>query len=442
MSRPRVLALALLLVLAAAATPVWAQGARRARRARTETASAELRARAAASAASSVFGTWGHGAWSWFGDPRAVYVAGQYDELFVGWIDWSGRITIGAFDPQFGVYSTHVIGRLFHDDHSVPSIFVEPDKRLTVFWSGHNGSEMNYRSTLRPEDISAWGPLQRLPVNVKGQDGFTYPNPVLLPAEHNTTYLFWRGADWSADYATRTTDGRWSPVHELFRVPGQRPYVKVDSNGRDEIVFAFTNGHPRNVLTSIYYAAYRAGSLWTAGGRWIARMGSGPIAPEQADVVYDAQATKVPAWVWDVALRPNGNPVIVYATFPSNSHHEYWYAAWTGSRWISHFLTVGGGSISPGTIEYEYSGGIALDHSDPSIVYLSRQVPGGWEIERWTTDDGGFHWSHTVVVPADGTQNVRPVVPRGWDHGPMSLLWLHGHYGSYTDYHTSIDYLR
>ena len=397
---------------------------------------------AASRHAPSLSGSWGDGAWSWFGDPRAVYVAGRDDEVFVGWIDWSGNVTVGAYDPRLGVTSQHVIGHLRHDDHDAPAILVEPDKRLTVFFSGHNGADMYYRSTLRPEDISAWGPLQHVPSNVKGSLGFTYPNPVLLPSEDNKVYLFWRGGNWSADYATRTLDGRWSRAHALIRVSGQRPYVKVDSNGRDEIVFAFTNGHPRNVLTSIYYAAYRAGSLWTAGGRWIARMGSGPIAPEQADVVYDAQATKVPAWVWDVALRPNGNPVIVYATFPSNSHHEYWYAAWTGSRWISHFLTVGGGSISPGTIEYEYSGGIALDHSDPSIVYLSRQVPGGWEIERWTTDDGGFHWSHTVVVPADGTQNVRPIVPRGWDHGPMSLLWLHGHYGSYTDYHTSIDYLR
>ena len=33
----------------------------------------------------------------------------------------------------------------------------------------------------------------------------------------------------------------------------------------------------------------------------------------------------------------------------------------------------------PGTIESEYSGGVALDHSDPSIVYVSREVRGGWK---------------------------------------------------------------
>jgi len=428
-----------LTLLVVGAAPLWAWGAPRTQRTSRSHASARHRR---PRPSQSTFGTWGHGAWSWFGDPRAVYVAGHYAEIFVGWIDWSGSVIVGAYDPQFGVTSKHVIGQLFHDDHGAPSIFVEPDKRLTVFFSAHNGAEMCYRSTLRPEDISAWGPLQHLRSNVIGSLGFTYPNPVLLSSEDDKLYLFWRGADWSADYATRTLDGRWSRGHELISVAGQRPYVKVDSNGRDEIAFAFTDGHPRNVLTSIYYAAYRAGSLWSAGGRWISRIAGGPIAPRQADLVYDARATNVPAWVWDVALDPRGRPVIVYATFPSNERHEYWYAVWTGTHWVSHFLTIGGGTISPGTIEYEYSGGITLDHSDPSILYLSRQVPDGFEIERWTTADGGVRWRHTVVVPADGTDNVRPVVPRGRSRGPMSLLWLRGRYGSYTQYHTSVDYLR
>ena len=51
-------------------------------------------------------------------------------------------------------------------------------------------------------------------------------------------------------------------------------------------------------------------------------------------------------------------------------------------------------------------------------------------------------WRHYVVVPADGTDNVRPVVPRGSDQGAMRLLWLHGSYHTYTTYRTTIQYLR
>jgi hypothetical protein len=384
---------------------------------------------------------WAHGSWSWFGDPRAVYVQGQYDETFAGWVAWNGDITIGAYDASFGELRTHVVGHEYHDDHSVPSILVEPDDRLTVFWSGHNGSEMYYRTALQPEEISAWGRIARVQSSVPGPHGFTYPNPILLSGEGDKLYLFWRGADYSQDFATRTLSGHWSPAQSLISAPGERPYVKYDSNGTDTIAMGFTNGHPRETLTSVYFAEYRDGWLRGASGRPIARITDRPIAPERGDLIYDGNTTHMPAWVWDVALGPNGHPAIVYATFPSRSgSHEYWYAEWDGTRWVSHFLTYGGPTIAPTTVEYEYSGGLALDHADPSIVYLSRKVGNGWDIERWVTPDGGYHWQRTVVVPSDGTMNVRPVVPRG--EGPVQLFWLRGDYRSYTTYRTSIAFLK
>jgi hypothetical protein len=421
------------LVLGATQAPAGA--ARRPARARTAAGAAQI-------PRADLVGTWGPGSWCWFGDPRAVSVSGQYDETFVGWIDWRGGIDVGAFDPSFGVLQRHTIGYIYHDDHSSPAILVEPDKRLTVFWSAHNGRAMNARTTLRPEDITAWGPLEHVQTTVPGNFGFTYPNPVLLPSENNKLYLFWRGTNWSADYATRTPSGQWSRPRQLIRIRNERPYLKVDSNRSDTIAIAFTDGHPRNVPTSVYYAAYRGGWLWSAGGRPIARLGRRPIAPRQADVVYDAHVTHVRSWVWDVALTADGHPVIVYATFPSPFNHAYWYARFDGRRWVSHFLTYAGGSISPTTFEDQYSGGITLDHSDPSVVYLSRQVGASFQIERWATSDGGSRWRHRVVVRGGAIDNVRPVVPRGSHGGPMSLLWLRGDYINYRSYRTEIAYLR
>jgi hypothetical protein len=371
-----------------------------------------------------------------------VHVGGPAGPTFAGWIDWNGDITVGAFDPHFAALEPRVVGHAYHDDHSNPSLLVEPDGRLTVFWSGHNGKQMYYRSTLHPEDINSWTAMAHVRQDITGPDGFTYPNPVLLPAEQNQLYLFFRAADWSVGFARRSAAGAWSRTHVVIRAPGQRPYVKVADNGSDTIALAFTNGHPRNTLTSIYYAAYRHGSLWTARGQWIGRLGAPPISPSRAQVVYDAHTTHVAAWVWDVAFGRRGRPVIVYATFPRHAGAVYWYAVFNGRRWVSHRLIDGGGSISPGTIEDEYAGGVTLDHTDPSVVYASVQVSGGWEIQRWTTSDGGAHWNHTTVVPAGSTQNVRPVVPRGYDGGPLGLLWLRGRYRSYTTYRTSIAFLR
>jgi hypothetical protein len=386
-------------------------------------------------------GTFGHGSWSWFGDPRAVALTLPRPITFVGWIGWHGQITIGAYRRDLGTVTEHVIGSLFHDDHSAPSILVEPDERLTVFWSAHNGTALYYRTTTGAEEISSWGPLHQLPSNVAGRYGYTYPNPVLLPAEHDRLYLFFRGGDWSEDYATRLPGGAWTHARQLIAQTGERPYVKVTSDGVGRVGFAFTNGHPRNVLTSVYYAEYDRGALYGAGGRRIQRLAHGPIAPRQADVVYNAHHTGVPAWVWDVAVD-GGHPVILYATFPSARDHVYWYARWNGRAWTRHLLIHAGPTIAPRTIEFEYSPGMTLDHADPSVVYLSRQVRGGWDIERWVTPDGGRHWTHSVVVPSDGTENIRPVVPRGSTGGPVSLLWLRGPYNDYTTYRTSIAYLR
>jgi hypothetical protein len=380
--------------------------------------------------------TLGEGSWCWFGDPRAVELGGV---TYVGWISWQGAVTIAEYRPQVGLVATDVVGHTFHDDHGSPSILIEPDRGLTIFWSSHDGSQMHERTSTTPAQITSWGPEQTVPVHLPGTLGFTYPNPLLLPRDGNNLYLFWRGADWSADYATRTPTGRWSQARRLVVSTGQRPYLKADVHGGNEIGLAFTNGHPRDVLTSIYYAEIHHGSLWHADGRWITRLSDGPISPSQADVVYDAQTTKVPAWVWDVAFTTTGHPVIVYATFPKRTEHLYWYATWTGTRWVSHLLTDGGGSISPSGIEYEYSGGIALDHERPSNLYLSRQVPGGWQIERWSTHDGGAQWTHRVVVPAGGTDNVRPVVARG---PTPELFWLHGAYNTYTTYRTSVQGLK
>src|SRR5947209_9161528 len=340
-------------------------------------------------------GDWGHGSWCWFADPRAVRIAAPQDKSFVSWLDWAGRVTIGAYDATTGQQTTTVVGSLYHDDHGSPTILVEPDKRLTVFWSAHNGSALYFLTSLLPESIAGWGPVHTVPVRVPGGLGFTYPNPVLLSGEEDRLYLFWRGATWAADHTTRT-GGRWGRASALIENRGQRPYVKVDSNGRDTIAFAFTEGNPRDALTSIYYMAYRRGWLRHANGRRFAAMNGKPITPRAADGVYDARGTRISAWVWDVAVARDGRPVIVYATFPSRTHHLYWYARWNGRGWTSHLLTDGGPTISPGTIEYDYSGGLALDHRDPSVVYLSRKTRGWFEIERWQTSDRGAHWRHTT----------------------------------------------
>src|SRR5947209_16576633 len=50
-----------------------------------------------------------------------------------------------------------------------------------------------------------------------------------------------------------------------------------------------------------------------------------------------------------------------------------------------------------------------------STVILSRKVGGSFRLERWTTPNGGASWRRATIVSTPGSDDVRPVVPRGAD---------------------------
>ena len=379
----------------------------------------------------------GGGAWSWFGDPRAVSTSGK---TFVGWVDLEGDIKVSSYDHLTGERVTALLqARLNQDDHANPSLHVRPDGRLMVFCSRHVGPAMHYRVSSRPGDVRSWEPPQTVPANVAGNRGYTYPNPIRL--DDGTTYLFWRGGNYNPTFSTQA-DGStaWSPARNLILMPNERPYVKYASSGGNTIHVAYTNAHPSEFPdVNIYYARVRAGRIEHAGGSLIRPLANAPIAPADGDQVLNPSQ---PTWVHDVAADSQGRPVIVFASFPSATDHRYHYARWTGSVWEVREITRAGGSFRGDGGSPYYSGGITLDHEDPSRVYLSRQVaPGSWQVEMWTTPDGGATWNDMPVSLPETQRNVRPVSPRGmpelFDH-PLSVVWMRGAYPNYEEYATAI----
>jgi PKD repeat protein len=379
----------------------------------------------------------GEGAWSWFGDPRAVSAGGK---TFVGWVDHEGDIKVASFDDLSGERVTAVLqARLNQDDHANPSIHVRPDGRLMVFYSRHVGPAMHYRVSTDPGDVRSWGPPRTVPVNVPGPRGYTYPNPIRLEDE-DRTYLFWRGGNYNPTFSIQQdgSDG-WSAAENLIVMPNERPYTKYAQSGGDTIHVAYTNAHPREFGdVNIYYARVRGGEIQRAGGQAIGSLAGPPIAPEAGDLVFDQPEQ---AWVHDVAADPAGNPVIVFASFPTTADHRYHYARWTGSTWEEHEITAAGGSFREDGGSPHYSGGLTLDHEDPSRVYLSRQVGAGWRVEAWTTPDGGATWTSQAISATEAERNVRPVSPRGMPDPftqDLRVLWMRGAYPNYEQYGTSI----
>ncbi len=313
-----------------------------------------------------------------------------------------------------------------------------------VFYAKHNKENLYARKALLPENIFSWGEE----ILVAKMPRVTYSHPVYL-SEEKKIYVFWRGESWKPTFSTSEDGINWSEPRIVFQDTGKeandiRPYLKVVSNGRNEIHFAFTDGHPRNEpYNSIYYAYYKNGKFHKADGKEIGTIETLPIPHSKCDLVYDARKGNGRAWVWDIALNREGKPVIVYARMPRETEHYYNYATWTGDHWENYTLTFAGrwfpqtpkGSKEP---EPHYSGGISLNHSNPDEVYLSRQVGQAFEIEFWKTPDHGKKWEHHPITQNSNCLNVRPIVPWGYKDKKTHLIWMRGEYTHYTKFATSI----
>jgi len=403
------------------------------------------------------------GAWCWFSDPRAVHLNGK---IYSGWVSGDGSIMVGSYEESTGIIKeVNIFPKFDKDDHANPSFIVLPDNRLMVFFSAHSTlgrgetkAAITYATTKNPEDITEWEVQKRLEKNAEGPRKFCYTNPVMLSGENNRIYLFWRGGDWKPTFCYTDDFGKtWSNVFSLIKSSlntYKRPYVKISSNGRDEIHFAFTDGHPRpEALNSIYYLKYKGGKFYKANGQVVGTMETLPVEHEDCDMVYDAYkeyiATRngVRAWIWDVAVDKDGNPVIGYARLPEETNHQYYYAKWDGMKWVDSKIT-NAGSYFPRfrknkehrEPEPHYSGGIYIDHEDVNKVYYSRAVGDTFEIFSATTEDEGKTWKEKAITSNSNRDNVRPFAIRGAAEGSKSqVMWMYNdYYSHYKDFKTRI----
>lgn len=391
------------------------------------------------------------GAWCWFSDPRALYVDGK---VFGGYVDKQGSIWAFSYNPLNQEKNCFkLFDKLDYDDHANPSFMALPDNRIMVFFSAHGGlknTPIYYAVTKKPADITSWQKLQEVNPKSKGTHGVTYPSPVRLSDEKGKTYLFFRGNNFKPNFIESEDLEHWSEpntlvINDIGNGESGRPYMKVATNYKDKIFFAFTDGHPRDRGTnSIYYMMYKGGKLYGADGRVISDNIYSPVRPAQTDKVYDATKNFNKAWIWDVAFDKEENPVIVYARFSeADASHSYWYARWNGSIWENHLITTAGQWFqrkdynNKNIIEGEnnYSGGVYLDHENPQIVYTSRPIDNVFEIEKWTFVGGNKKWDTEAVTKHSELDNVRPFVIRNYKLGDPNLLWMYNysypHFKSY-----------
>lgn len=380
------------------------------------------------------------GGWCWFGDPRAVYYNNQ---TYFGYIDKSGNIKIRSFNHISQTLSAEFTlhAALEVDDHDNPSILIRAsDKRIIVFYSKHVGNVIYERISTNPEDISSFQVETTMDPG-SGASGYTYPNPVQLTGETNSPiYLFFRRHNLDGSHPwiayTKSTDGGVTWGAQVLVAGPDVTYAKVAQNGVDRIDLAVSN-HPNEALDhSVYHFYYQGGNYYKSNGTLIAS--ALPLALSDLTKVYDGVATY--GWIWDIAIDVEGNPAIAYTTYPGGTaDHRYNYAKWVNGAWATNQIVAeGNGSMAVSGAGFEYySGGVVLDHQDPTIAYLSKYVSSKFEIWKYQTPDNGTTWTGTAITSGSSDKNVRPVAVRN-HASDLKFLWLEGTYTSYTNYDLSV----
>lgn len=397
------------------------------------------------------------GTWCWFSDPRAIMVNGN---VLAGWVKADGTIEAGKINLDSNtVETTELYYKLEADDHNNPAFLQTADGKIIVMYTRHSRKDL-FINTL-PDitgDFEFTEPEFIHPFSDKEFDKFprktmTYANPVMLKSENNRIYCFgrWTGFKpnmmWSNDGGVSWTKSKVFITNYPFDI-NNRPYVKYFSDGESKIHIVFTDGHPRDeAANSVYYACYEKGAFFKASGELICPMAKIPFEPKDASVVYTSDPIKGRAWIADIGQDKDQNPVILYTKSPNTSNHEYWYAHYTGKKWVEQKICDSGKwfpQTPDGQKEWEahYFGGLTLHPDNTNVVYLSRQVNGRFEIERWQTKNGGKTWKSEALTQNSTFDNVRPYVPRGLkaDEPEVVLFMENQKYIHYTNFRTSIKY--
>jgi hypothetical protein len=398
------------------------------------------------------------GAWCWFSDPRAIMVDGS---VFSGWVKADGTIEAMKFDTDTEKIQTDALYfRLEIDDHNNPAFVSTGDGQIIAMYTRHGPKDLfinfldDYSKDFDFSGAQLIHPISQEELEKFPRETITYANPFRLKKENNRIYCFgrWTGFKpnmmWSDDGGTTWSKSKVFITNYPFH-SNNRPYVKYFSDGESRIHMVFTDGHPHVEPTnSVYYAFYENGAFHKASGHKICSMEGIPFEPGDASIVYDANEIEGRAWIADIAQDRQGHPVIVYTKSPDITNHEYWYARYSNNAWINKKI-CDSGKWFPQTPEGEqerethYFGGMTLHPDNEHIVYLSRQIDGVFEIERWETTDTGDSWTKVAVTENSTFDNVRPFIPRGLrDGSPEVVIWMENQkYIHYTDYKTSVKYL-
>lgn len=384
------------------------------------------------------------GIWYQYTTPVAVQSG---DKTFCSYLTTDGEVMVASYDHQANTCERTLIDSGFGaSDHSAPALLVRnPDQRIIVFYTKHNDKTLHWRISWNTQDISSFGPVHSFITSA--DKSLTYPQPVQLSNENNRIYVFFRATndsllnrEWrhitSDDYGT--TFGGETTLREnfsTFSAGTVNPYTIPVSDGGNRIHFVSFDyeqiakgGRPRNV----YHWYYEGGHFYKSDGTHIKSSDHPLVEAWEPTRLHEVAHVNI----WDIALDANGNPVIAYVLFEDyQADHRYVSARWDGKQWLLSKISEGGAPLAEATGREWYSGGCALNHSDPSIAYTSCESSDGvFDVLKHERDSNEEWAVKERYRGCERSKNFRPASVRNADHSAIEVVWCAGRYVDLNDW--------
>ena len=393
-----------------------------------------------------------NGGWNWIEDERAIIYDGKILVGSVAGFDADenriGDVELAVFDLELGqITIIEFHDQLEYDDHNSPALIELPDGTLVATYSSHMKTHPLSNTIFWRISVDGFNWSDERAFIPSNNSNVSYSSLHFMEGDDNqnvTLYNFFRGYNdtWNPSIMISNDSAQsWEILGLLIENLGHRPYVKYASNGIDEIHFVYTEGHPNNFDNSLYHAFLKNDTIFKSDGSLIKQLIDGPISISDGSLIFEGDSNRV-AWCADIEVNIDGFPVIAYSVQINQSRHDlrYRYAFWDGEIWQDNEIAYAGSSLYSG--EDDYSGNLAIDPNNPSVIYISTNVnpvtgkdlPNStYEIFQGKTDDHGVNWDWTPITENSTMDNIRPFVPN-WDRKNTAVIWLQGNYDKYTDY--------
>lgn len=343
--------------------------------------------------------------WIWFNRPSAVYDAASH-KTFAAWITTSAGVVLAEYDHDSGAWSMNTVAtEASADDHESPTILLRQDGVVVAFQADHSGGGLDVWIGNTPGQITSVTHYDHSALSSQ----ITYPQAVEFETSGDIM-LTWRDGGWDRSYAISTDGGEtFSAAAKLFDGTNERPYLHVAQAG-DEAHFLLSRDHPREIaagLNDMYHFYYddATGTFHFSDGSPLTM----PGGPANATLIEDASVNGYNFWGHDIAIGADGRPVVVYAEVRPSSldagvisdtellDHRYRYGRWTGSAWETYEVASSGPRVGGfqfgNSVEAHYSPGMALNHDDPTRLFVSLRDSTGLSAWEYRTVDGGQTWT-------------------------------------------------